>query len=220
MDHDLKTALLGSLSVAATAVAVGTGHPAAFVVAGASAGAMLGVVRDAMTAPETAAGVGALATQQIAEASGKTVAQLGTTAFVVKVNPLQAEATERALRNAASRIDPSVYVYRQPGQGVEPTRFVVAPEPMAVRGAKLIHGGAALPSKLDPNIPPDVQIPAPAQAQVSFRGAGGWSYYRAQSGDIVVTNDPRPGKPMQGKTVTRGSAAWKAIDAEMRTAGR
>ncbi len=159
----------------------------------------------------------------------------------LKVIPIIANKVEKGLLAAAADA-PSVAIYRRPGQGVSPTEFVLTTTPRNIAGAKRVNDVQAAPKRYDPTKPPSIAnliriptvvrrrgepipvatatAPAPAPAKAAFQGAGGWTYYRADNGAIVVLNDPRPGKPMAGKTVAPGSTAWKAIDAEMRAAGR
>lgn len=159
----------------------------------------------------------------------------------LKVSPLLADKMEKGLLAAAADA-PSVAVYRRPGQGMSPTVFVLTTTPRNIAGAKRVNAAEAAPKRYDPTKPPSIvnliRIPtvvrrrgeplppaaspaaAPAAAKAAFQGAGGWAYYRADNGAIVVLKDPRPGQPMAGKTVAPGSTAWKAIDAEMRAAGR
>lgn len=162
----------------------------------------------------------------------------------LKVSPLLADKMEKGLKTAAAD-EPGVLIYRRPGQGIEPTVFMLTMSPRNMTGARLVYGGEAAPKRYDPSKPPSIDnliriptvvrrrgepLPARAVAKPSppaaapqaaaFQGAGGWAYFRADNGAIVVLNDPRPGKPMQGKTVASGSTAWKAIDAEMKAAGR
>lgn len=211
---EAKAAMLGTtavLSGVAAAFTRGWSQGAAVALAAGATGALVAHVQG-VVAPRAGdlggKNTGAASSFVIANTLGKAIKGVDG-GFAVHVSPALAPKAERDLRNAASRIDPEAFIYRQPGQGIEPTRFVVANRPLNLTGARLVYGGVA------------VAAPAPvAQAQLMHRGAGGWGYARSPGGDIVVTADPRPGQPMVGKTVPRGSTAWKAIDTELRAAGR
>lgn len=236
MTYEAQAGGLGIVGLVASGVAMATGHPAAMAVAAASAGVMVGVIQSAVQAKvPRAAGVGAM--DQRAEFFKQAILRGSSGYYTFKSSPLLADMNERGIKKAAEGTD--LHVYRIPGQGLEPTSFVVSKNPRNYAGAEQVYGGETAPRAYDTSRPPSIdniiripvivkrrgdtspriQATTAPSGPSAFKGAGGWSYFRAKDGSFLIVNDPRPGQPMQGKTVARGSKAWTAIDNEMRSNG-